>query len=124
MNEVCLIGRMTREPEMRRTQAGKAVCNFTVAVDRTTDREKCDFINCIAWGTLAELIQKHCFKGMLCGVSGHLRMDNYEKQGVKVSMICVDCYSVDFLSRKPQENKAPALEDFQEVSGDDAELPF
>ena len=119
MNQVEIIGRLTKEPELRRTQSGKAVVNFKLAVNR--DKDHADFISCIAWGALAETLAKYGFKGMLCGLLGHLRMDDYEKQGVRVNTLSVEAYSIDFLSRKPAENKAPSFED---ISAEDTDLPF
>lgn len=83
MNRTDLIGNLVREPELRTTQTGKAVCSFTLAVYR--DKEHTDFINCVAWNKSAELMDTYCQKGDKIGVSGSLQVRNYDNaQGQKV----------------------------------------
>lgn len=73
MNSICIIGRLTADPELRRTRNGKAVCSFTVAVDRPFDKENTDFINCVAWNQSAEYLSKYGSKGTVVGVNGSLQ---------------------------------------------------
>ena len=63
MNKVIISGRTTKEPEIRYTDNNKAVAKFTLAIKNPFNNEKADFINCVAWGKLAELLEKHGFKG-------------------------------------------------------------
>lgn len=83
MNRTDLIGNLVREPGLRTTQNGKAVCSFTLAVYR--DKEHTDFINCVAWNKSAELMNTYCRKGDKIGVSGSIQVRNYDnQQGQKV----------------------------------------
>lgn len=78
LNRITIMGRMTRAPEIRHTESGKAVANFTLACDRDRDREQTDFIDCVAWNGTAEFISKYFRKGSMCIVSGRLQMRKYE----------------------------------------------
>lgn len=87
MNNVCLIGRITRDPEVRYSQSGTAVCRFSIAIDRGKDKDGndlgADFPNCIAFGKTAENIGKYFSKGRKIGITGRLQTGSYEKDGVK-----------------------------------------
>lgn len=87
MNNVCLIGRITRDPEVRYSQSGTAVCRFSIAIDRGKDKDSndlgADFPNCIAFGKTAETIEKYFSKGRKIGIAGRLQTGSYEKDGVK-----------------------------------------
>ena len=105
INRVVLVGRMTRDPELRRTPQGDAVTSFTLAVNRNfTSREgqqQADFINCIVWRKPAENVEKYCSKGSLVGVEGRLQTRSYDNsQGKKVYVVEVICDSVQFLETK------------------------
>lgn len=84
MNKVILLGRLTRDPELRTTPSGVSVCSFSVAVNRRFAREgqqTADFINCVAWRQTAEFISKYFTKGRMIGVVGSLTTGRYEKDG-------------------------------------------
>lgn len=81
MNNVSLIGRLTKDVEERRTQNGTPVVSFTLAVDRRKKEDGADFIPCIAWDKAAETIAKYVHKGDLFGVTGHIQTRSYEKDG-------------------------------------------
>lgn len=84
MNSICIIGRLTADPELRRTKNGKPVCSFTVAVDRPFDKENTDFISCVAWNQSAEYLGKYGSKGTYVGVSGSLQGRRWtDKEGKK-----------------------------------------
>lgn len=100
MNNVSLIGRLTKYVEERRTQNGTPVVSFTLAVDRRKKEDGADFINCIAWGKAAETIAKYVNKGDLFGVTGHIQTRNYEKNGRMVYVTEVVTTSFQFLERK------------------------
>ena len=119
MNAAHFVGRLTRDPEKRMTQSGKIVVNFHVAVKMNSDHV--EFLPVSAWGTLAETLLKYGYKGMMVGVAGKLRVDSYEKQGVKITSVSIEAVSIDFLSRKPAADKAPGLED---LTAEDTDLPF
>ena len=80
-NSVHLIGRLTRDIELRKTNSGKSVTQFTLAVYR--DQEHSDFINCVAWNKLAELLYNKFHKGDEFAVEGHLQTRTYDKNGIK-----------------------------------------
>lgn len=81
MNQVCLIGRITKDVQERRTQSGTPVVSFTLAVNRMKKEDGADFINCIAWDKAAETIARYVHKGDLFGVTGHIQTRSYEKDG-------------------------------------------
>ena len=79
MNSVILIGRLTRDPELRFTQSGKAVANLSIAVDREYSKEKkTDFFRVIVWGKQAENVSNYMTKGRLVAVKGSLQTSNYQ----------------------------------------------
>lgn len=109
INRVVLVGRMTRDPELRRTANGKAVTSFTLAIDRgynTQDGQTADFINCVVWNKPAENTAQYCAKGSLVGVEGRLRTRSYDNnQGQKVFVTEVICDSVQFLETKAMRER-------------------
>ena len=98
------VGRLTRDPELRRTAQGEAVTSFTLAVNRnyTKDgQQQADFINCIVWRKLAENVERYCSKGSLVGVEGRIQTRNYENnQGQRIYVTEIVCDSVQFLETK------------------------
>ena len=117
INRVVLVGRLTRDPELRRTGTGTAVASFTVAVDnRTKDangNKSTSFIPCTIWNQQAENVVRFVHKGSLVGVEGRLNQRSYQnKDGKNVQVIEVICDSVQFLERK--EDGAPNLLDSSE----------
>ncbi len=105
MNRVVLVGRIVRDPELRRTTSGASVTSFTVAVDNPgrgngQDRSA-SFIPCTCWNKTAENVAKYCQKGSMVGVDGRLNQRSYEdKTGAKRSVVEVVAESVQFLSAK------------------------
>lgn len=81
LNKIIIMGRMTRDPELRNTANGKPVANFTLAVDRDHNREETDFIDVVAWNGTAEFVSKYFNKGQMTVVSGRLQSRKYEKDG-------------------------------------------
>ena len=111
MNNVSLLGRLTRDPELKYTQSGTAVARFNVAVDRRISKEKrqeaeaanqptADFISCTAWRQTAELIANYFKKGNRIGVTGRIQTGSYEKDGTKVYTTDVIVESIDFVESK------------------------
>lgn len=104
MNNVCLIGRMTRDPELRKTQSGNAVTSFTLAVDRgfnSSDGQTADFIPCVVWNKAAESVARYQKKGSKVGIEGKLQSRSYnDSQGRKVYVVEVVCSRVDFLDAR------------------------
>jgi single-strand DNA-binding protein len=122
MNKVILIGRLTRDPELRYAQSGKAFATFTLAVDRRFSKQNnnqptADFIPCMAWDKLAEIIGNNLAKGRRVGVEGHLQTRTYDaKDGSKRSAFEVVVNELEFLDPKRQNQAAPSV--------DDEEIPF
>ena len=110
INRVVMVGRMTRDPELRRTGSGNAVTSFTLAVNRTfktNDEQQADYIPCVVWNKAAENVEKYCSKGSLVGVEGRLRSRSYDNaQGQKVFVVEVVCDSVQFLETKSKDKHA------------------
>ena len=106
MNHVTLMGRLTRDPELKYSQAGKAYCGFSLAVQREFNREEADFINCLAWGKTAETIAEWLGKGRRIALQGRIQTGNYEnKNGDKVSTFEVVADRFEFVdSAKSEEN--------------------
>ena len=112
LNVAVLIGRLTRDPELRYTEKGAATRSFTLAVDRPKfgDRDKeADFINIVTWEKLAEACAQHLQKGRMASVEGRLQIRSYDnKEGQKVRMAEIVAHNVRFLDRKKEGDKADA----------------
>lgn len=78
LNEISIMGRLTRDPELRYTQSEKAVASFTVACDRDRGEKQTDFIDCVAWGMTAEFLSKYFRKGSMIIVNGRLQQRSWE----------------------------------------------
>lgn len=104
MNSVNLIGRLCKEVDLRKTQNGKSVVQFTLAVNRiakTQGQPDADFINCVAWNRLADLMCQYLHRGSLIGVEGRIQTRNYENnQGQRVYVTEVVADNVQFLEPK------------------------
>lgn len=104
LNSVCLVGNLTRDPELKETPNGKSVLNFTVAVNDNGNKEHTNFIPVTCWGKLAELVADYQVKGNKVAVAGRLYQDNWEtEEGEKRSAMKVVAENVDFLT--PKKNK-------------------
>lgn len=109
LNKVFLIGNLTRNPELRVTPKGTAICSFSLAVNRQfrdeggNAREEVTYVDIEAWGKQAELCSKYLAKGSPCMVEGRLRLDSWEdrQSGQKRSKLKVVLDNVQFLSRAP-----------------------
>lgn len=146
MNQAAIVGRLTRDPELKMTNSGTAYCKFCLAVNRPFDTDKkADFINCVAWKGQAENLAKYMRKGYQVGVTGSIQTGSYQKNGVTNYTTEIMANQIIFLesrktaeshestyqyqqsepaksfyepSQTPQESKSP--QDF--ISNDD--LPF
>ena len=94
MNNVILMGRLTRDPELNRSSSGKAFVRFNIAINRIG--EGTDFINCVAFGKTAEFIGEYFRKGRKILLNGKLQMSQYESEGKKVTTYVVVVDSVEF----------------------------
>ena len=143
MNHTYLIGNLTKDPEVRSTNAGIKVCNFTIAVNRrmkSNGEQQTDFFNIVAWRQLAELCEKYLSKGKKVAVIGSIQTRTYEKDGVKRTAWDILADEVEFLSpadkgaRKEMDYRAEerqAIMTESETVADpgftqveDSELPF
>ena len=135
MNKVILMGRLTRDPEVRYTQGGKCVCQFTLAVDRLTTNSEgqrdADFISIVVWGKVGELCGNSLTKGQRALVDGRLQIRSYEaKDGSGKRWVTeVIAGAVQFLDRKAnsttQSHGEPsAMDGFGSQVPFDEEIPF
>ena len=110
MNSVVLIGRLTRDPELRKTQSGQSVCTFTVAVDRIPGKdgtEGADFPSCVAWGKTAEILTTYAAKGSQIAIRGRLQTRSYEdKEGRKVYVTEVVADQIQLLGGGSQTERS------------------
>ena len=130
LNSITLLGRLVRDPELRRTGSGTAVASFTLAVDRDfkSDRgeRETDYIDVVAWRGAAEFASKYFAKGSLCCVSGRLQIRSWtDKEGGKRRSAEVVAEHLYFAGekRRETEERAAEPEEFQELP-DDESLPF
>ncbi|EFS21068.1 single-strand binding family protein [Fusobacterium gonidiaformans 3-1-5R] len=100
MNIISLMGRLTRDPEVKFGQSGKAYCRFSIAVNRPFSKDEADFINCVSFGKTAELIGEYFRKGHQIALVGRLQMNQYESNGEKRTSYDVVVDSFDFISTK------------------------
>lgn len=125
MNKVILLGRLTRDPELKTTQSDIALCSFCIAAARRYDREKADFINCVAWRGTAEIIHKYFKKGDMIGVIGSMQNNDYtDSDGDKRrnTIVSVDEFYFAGSQKKDAQNNTS---DFSaEFTPPDGELPW
>ena len=130
MNKAFLVGRLTRDPEMRDTQGGTRVARFALAIDRRGKDAGADYPSCVAFGKTAELVGQYLRKGNRAGVVGRIQTGSYERDGHKVYTTDVICDEVEFLETRAEAQRGRA-EDVEaafgvppQVTEDDDELPF
>lgn len=109
MNKAILIGRLTRDPELRTTPTGRNVCQFSIAVNRTytsaSGEREADFINCVVWDKQAENLAKYQKKGNQIAVDGRIQTRNYDdNNGRKVYVTEVLVNNISFLDAKGSSN--------------------
>lgn len=130
LNKAILTGRLTKAPELKQTNSGKNVCSFTIAVDRSRDREKTDFIHIVAWWKTAEFISQWFGKGDLITIAGRIEVRNYEdKNGNKrtaTEIIAEEAFFGGSKNNGKTEGKPAESEQggFEEVEDDPNDLPF
>ena len=135
MNLVTLIGRLTRDPELKYSQSGKAFCKFSIAVTREFNRDEADFINCVAWDKRAETIAEYLRKGRRIALQGRLSVRSYEQNGETKWMTEVIVDKFDFIDTASgggssyEDKKSSNEPDFSnesvnEEAIDDDDFPF
>ncbi|MCW6678187.1 single-stranded DNA-binding protein [Anaerococcus sp. NML200574] len=153
MNKAIIIGRLTKDPELRYTQTNQAICSFTLALDRKMSRDKreeaeasnrqtADFPRIIVWGKMGENASRYLFKGSQCAVEGRIQTGSYQDRETGKTVYTTDIVaeSVEYLSNSTQEgsksnsgvntyqgNKNQSEDffedDFEEIQ-DDGRIPF
>lgn len=104
INRVVLLGNMTRDPELRRTGNGKAVTNFTLALNRYNNDEA-DFVDCVCWERIAENTAQYCSKGSKVAVEGSIQTGSYvDKDGHNRKTVNVLCNRVEFINTNNSSN--------------------
>lgn len=130
LNKCFLMGRMTKDPEIRRTNGGTAVTSFTLAVDRdfkSNGEKETDFIDVVAWRNTAEFVSKYFSKGRMAIVEGRLQIRDWtDKNGNKRRTAEVVADNVYFGDSKKENKEEPEYKqaDFAEISEEDGVLPF
>lgn len=141
INQVILMGRLTRDPEMRTTPSGKNVTSFSLAVDRPGNDDSADFFDITAWEKTGELVNQYLSKGRRCLVQGRLSFRSWEQDGQKRSKVEVIANDVTFLdgpngdnagsagqssapSSSNKQSKDVAPEDIDDKPIDLSEIPF
>ena len=140
LNHITIMGRMVRDPELRRTGSGVAVASFTLAVDRDFSgkdggEKETDFIDCVAWRNTGEFVAKHFTKGRMAVASGRLQIRSWtDKDGNKrrtAEVVADNVYFGD--SKRDGDNSATTAnyggyaapaQNFAMMDGEDAQLPF
>lgn len=126
MNQIILIGNLTRDPEKHTTQKGETFTTFTLAVSRrykdANGNYPADFISCTAWRQTGEYVANYGAKGRKVAVVGELQSRQYEKDGQKRTVFDVVCSSAEYVDKKPTEQSGAQAGEFVEVQ--DSDLPF
>ena len=138
LNSVCLMGRLTADPELKSTQSGVSVCSFRIAVDRTYQpkgqEKQTDFINIVTWRGTAEFVSRYFRKGQLVAVQGSIQTGQYtDRDGNKRTTFDVVADNVFFAEKKAESGEtkqgagydhSPDIQgDCEEIMGND-EPPF
>lgn len=146
LNQISVQGRIVRDPELRRTASGKAVTSFTLACDRDfknqqTGEKEVDFIECVAWGGTAEMVEKYFHKGQMAVATGRLQLRDWtDKNGQKRRQAEILVNNIYFCGSKESGTQASSGADngysaqayqatapaanFAELEDEDAQLPF
>ncbi len=132
LNHITVMGRLTRDPELRRTQSGTAVASFSIACDRdfkdkATGERTTDFIDIVAWRTTGEFVSKYFTKGRMAVVSGRLQIRDWtDKEGNKrhtAEIVAENVYFGDSKSKEDQEPPASTGGPVEAAGGDPFGLP-
>ncbi|WP_288777105.1 single-stranded DNA-binding protein [uncultured Mitsuokella sp.] len=125
MNKAIIIGRLTKDPEVRYTQSGNTVATFTLAVDRRVSKDKpkeADFIPCVVWGKTAEVVERWCKKGKQLAIEGRIQARSYDaKDGSKRYVTEVIVSELELLGSK---NDSGSQQSGGRPQLSDEEIPF
>lgn len=128
MNQVALVGRITKDPELRQLSEGRVQTSFIIAINRNFKNANgevdTDFVSCSVWGKLATNVVKYCGKGSLIGVGGRLQTRFYDREdGRRVYVVQVVAEEVRFLALKEREDKTFQKQTDQSVQTNDPNRP-
>lgn len=136
MNKVSLIGRITKDPEVKKTNSGISVCSFTLAVDRrfknASGERETDFIPCVGWRQVADIIGQYFRKGSRIAITGTIQTRSYEDNaGQRRNVVEVLAEEIDFIDKKEAQEEEirpippmPKVEPLQSNDENDVQLPF
>ncbi|RYF27560.1 MAG: single-stranded DNA-binding protein [Chloroflexi bacterium] len=145
INQVILMGRLTRDPEQRTTTSGKTIASFSIAVDRGGQEDQADFFDVTAWEKLGELVVQYLSKGRRCLVQGRLRQDSWDdketgKKRTRIEVVATDVTFLDgpngdgggsssggYQNSSSQSNKKSddvVIQDIDDKPIDLSEIPF
>ena len=129
INNVVIMGRLTKKPEERKTSTGKNVCSFCVAVEDRFDKEKTHFFDVIAWNQTADFVSRYFEKGTMIAVQGRLATRTWDdKNGAKRKAVEIVADNVSFCGEKKQGGNPldvpPPTEEYRDIPDDDYQLPF
>lgn len=128
LNHVTIMGRLARDPELRRTSSGLAVASFTLAVERDVaenGERGVDFVECVAWRNTAEFVQRYFVKGQMAIVSGRLQLREWtDKSGMKRKTAEVVANNVYFGEPKRTTQDPHGAQELPEITEEDEDLPF
>lgn len=119
MNSVNLVGRLTKDPELRYTQSGVATVKFNLAVNRTVKREgqpEAEFISCAAFNKTAENLANYQKKGNLISVSGRIQTGSYEKDGQRIYTTDVMCDNIQYLEKRQEGQQQQSYQSQQQFN--------
>ena len=126
LNTITIMGRLTRDPELRYTQSNTPVASFTLAVDRDFGEKQTDFIDCVAWRGTGEFVDKYFSKGSMAAVAGRLQIREWtDNNGSKRRSAEVVAEHVYFGESKRREASADiSAADFEDLDDKDGKVPF
>ena len=127
MNYIAIMGRMTANPEITSSTSGTTIARFTLAVDRKFAKEgqqKTDFFQCVAFGKLAEVVEKYLTKGAKIVASGEMRFDTVQKDGKNMTYPKVNVNEIEFCEKKAESNKTDSNDFLNVADGVIDSLPF
>lgn len=128
INRVVLVGRLTKSPELRKTQTGTSVCKFTLAVNRRVTGQgqpDADFISCVAWNKTADLMLQYLSKGSLIGIEGRLQTGRFTNNNGETIYTCdVMVDSLQFLDPKKSDGQSNDNQEPREMTSSEGGYPW
>lgn len=125
INNVTLVGRLTKDIDLRKTQSNLSTCSFTLAIDRRFKSDEADFINCVAWKQSADFLSQYARKGTIVSVEGRIQTRSYDGQNGKVFVTEVVADNVQIITEKKDNFKmGGSRADSGKNIIDPDELPF